>query len=469
MNTILLASKRHQVVSSLNGFLRETFEVEKVASAKGCLALLKQKHHDTCLFDLDLIAKPGQSNKQSEIIESLQAIIECAADIPLVVLADANQLRLAMQAVKAGAADYLCHPIERQEIDLVIHNLAERLSIRSELEYLRSHFWKAEAEELVRTRSPKMRSVYESVEAVAPTKANILIHGDTGTGKSLLAKLIHLHSTRADEPFVSVHCGSIPDTLVESELFGHEKGSFTGAERRKLGRFQVADGGTIFLDEVGTVTPNAQIKLLQVLQEGTFTRVGGEQEISVDVRIIAASNEDLKIKSENGQFRRDLYYRLNVFPLDLPQLKDRRQDIPHLVSHFLNKLNQKYGKDINRISSEVLNAFQNYEWPGNIRELENLMERAYILEKTNCLSTLGFPSELMAIAPQDLGEEREIQGVSLAEVRKRAVEEVEYRYLDKILHEHKGRLESCARHAGITTRQLHNLLSKYALRSRDYR
>jgi DNA-binding NtrC family response regulator len=469
MNTILLASKRHQVITSLTGFLRDTFELNKVVSVKECLNVLKERRHDTCLFDLDLIAKPGHSNNLSENIKSLQKVIDSAADIPLVVLADANQLRLAVQAVKAGAADYLCHPIERQEIDLVMHTLAEKLNIRSELDYLRSHFWKAEAEDLVRTRSPEMRALYESVEAVAPTKANILIHGDTGTGKSLLAKLIHLHSNRADDAFVLVHCGSIPDTLVESELFGHEKGSFTGAERRKLGRFQVADGGTIFLDEVGTITPNAQIKLLQVLQEGTFNRVGGEQEISVDVRVIAASNEDLQKKSENGQFRRDLYYRLNVFPLNLPDLKDRREDIPHLVDHFLRKLNQKYGKNIKRVSPDVLNALQGYIWPGNIRELENLMERAYILEKGPCLSSISFPTDIMVIAPSDASSRRETGDVGLAEVRSRAVREVEYRYLVNILERNKGRIEVCARYAGVTTRQFHNLLNKYNLKSKDFR
>lgn len=465
----MLASKRRQVISGLNKFLRDTFSLEKVASFADCLAMLRQKRHDICLLDLNLIVKTGQLPESTEITSKLQNIIEAAAEIPLVVLADANQLRTAVQAVKAGALDYLCHPIAKQEIDLVLHNLSERLAIRSELEYLRSHFWKAEAEDLVRTSSSTMRSVYESIEAVAPTKANILINGDTGTGKSLLAKLIHLHSNRATEAFVSVHCGSMPDSLVESELFGHEKGAFTGAERRKLGRFQVADGGTIFLDEVGTITPNAQIKLLQVLQEGSFTRVGGEQEISVDVRVIAASNEDLKKKAENGRFRKDLFYRLNVFPLELPELKNRRQDIPYLADHFLKKLNQKYGKDIKKVSANVLNAFQGYDWPGNIRELENLMERAYILETGKLLSSISFPTELMAITPQDSSPDQDLGDVTLAEVRKRAVEEVEYRYLAKILEEHKGRIESCAKHAGVTTRQFHNLLTKYGLKSKDYR
>jgi DNA-binding NtrC family response regulator len=465
----LLASKRRQVISSLNRFLREAFEVEKTASFTDCLTILRQKRHDICLLDLNLIIKPTSTCDSKDSILKIQDVIESSAEIPLIVLADANHLRLAVEAVRTGAQDYLCHPIEKQEINLVLHNLSERLAIRSELEYLRSHFWKAEAEDLVRTKSSAMRGVYESIEAVAPTKATILINGDTGTGKSLLAKLIHLHSNRAEEPFVSVHCGSIPDSLVESELFGHEKGAFTGAERRKLGRFQVADGGTIFLDEVGTITPNAQIKLLQVLQEGSFTRVGGELELNVDVRVIAASNEDLKEKTEKGLFRRDLYYRLNVFPLEMPELKSRRQDIPYLAAHFLKKLNQKYSKSIHKVSTNVLSAFQAYDWPGNIRELENLMERAYILENGNILSSSSFPNELMANKIGESDAKQNYEDITLAEARKRAIEEVEYRYLVKTLEGHKGRIESCANHAGITTRQFHNLLAKYGLKAKDYR
>ena len=469
MYTILFASSKPLATLNILGGLGEEFALQKANTVKACITSLREKRPDICLLDLDFAIDCLPQPDSLDFESALKPFWTAGGDLPLVILAQPEKLRLAVEAVKAGAADYLCYPIETQEIELVVKNLLRRISLDSELDYLRSHFWKAEAEELVHTRSAKMRAVYDSIEAVAPTKANVLIHGDTGTGKSLLAKLIHLHSNRADLPFVSVHCGSIPDTLVESELFGHEKGSFTGAERRKLGRFQVADGGTIFLDEVGTITPNAQIKLLQVMQEGTFTRVGGEQDITVDVRVIAASNENLKTKTESGQFRRDLFYRLNVFPLMLPTLRERSEDIPYLVNHFLSKLNQKYGKGIKGVLPEVMGSLLVYDWPGNIRELENLMERAYILEKSHRLSSIGFPAEIMAITPRDNSEEKSIYDLNLADARRKAVEEVEYRYLAKLLETHKGRIEPCSAQAGITTRQLHNLLVKYDLKSKDYR
>ena len=469
MNRVLCASKRHQTAMMLANSFGKDVIMDKALSAKSSLIALRERRPDICFLDIEFLTEYLPRDGLKDFDQALQPIWKAGGNIPLVILCQSGKLRLAVEAVKAGAADYLCYPTSTQEIELVVQDLRERLSVQSELDYLRSSFWKAETEDLVQTRSPKMRTLYESIEAVATTKANVLINGDTGTGKSLLAKLIHLHSNRAGEAFVAVHCGSIPDTLVESELFGHEKGSFTGAERRKLGRFQVADGGTIFLDEVGTITPNAQIKLLQVLQESSFTRVGGEQDITVDVRVIAASNEDLQVKAENGQFRRDLYYRLNVFPLELPTLRERSEDIPHLANHFLRKLNKKYGKGLKGIIPEVMLALQGYDWPGNIRELENLMERAYILQKGPRLSNVGFPAELMAMAISDCAAEQNSCDLDLAQVRKRAVDEVEHRYLYKLLDLHKGKVEPCAAQAGVTTRQLHNLLAKYGLKSKDFR
>ena len=469
MNKVLYAGRQHQPAKLIAESLGDEFILCKAPTAKSCLTAIRERQPDICFLEIDFLTQFFPENEPQDFNLALQPIWRAGGDMPLVILCQSESLRLAVEAVKAGATDYLCYPFVPGEIELVIQKLIAQINQRSELEYLRSRFWKKEVEELVRTRSAKMRSVYDSIEAVAPTKANVLIHGDTGTGKSLLAKLIHLHSNRYRQPFVAVHCGSIPDNLVESELFGHEKGSFTGAERRKLGRFQVAEGGTIFLDEVGTITPNAQIKLLQVLQEGIFTRVGGEQDISVDVRVIAASNEDLKIKTENGQFRRDLYYRLNVFTLQLPSLRERGEDIPHLVNHFLQKLNNKYGKGIKGIMPDVMIALQSYDWPGNIREMENLMERAYILERGSRLSGFGFPADLLSMAPSDHVEEFNFFDLNLADIRKRAVDEVEHRYLHKLLELHKGKVEACAVQAGITTRQVHNLLAKYGLKSKDFR
>jgi transcriptional regulator with GAF, ATPase, and Fis domain len=313
-----------------------------------------------------------------------------------------------------------------------------------------------------------MKSVFEKVRSVAPTKSTVLLVGETGTGKGVLARLIHRHSNRSELQFIAVHCGAIAETLIESELFGHEKGSFTGAVRRKLGKFEIAKGGTIFLDEIGTITPSVQIKLLQVLQEETFQRVGGEEDISANVRVISATNIDLKQMCEEERFRKDLYYRLNVFPIEIPPLRERSEDIPHFVELFLKKLNQFNAKEIHSVHDEVMDAFRRYSWPGNIRELENLMERAYILEMTSVLTPKSFPSELFESGPAL--PTVPIDGTTtLAEVRQRGIAEIERSYLIDVLTRHRGKIRESARTAGVSTRQIHKLMQKYALRKERFK
>jgi DNA-binding NtrC family response regulator len=313
-----------------------------------------------------------------------------------------------------------------------------------------------------------MKDVFAKIRSVSPTKSTVLLLGETGTGKSMMAKLIHQHSNRRDAQFISVHCGAIPDTLLESELFGHEKGAFTGAVRRKLGKFEIAKGGTIFLDEIGTITPTAQIKLLQILQDGTFQRVGGEETLEADVRVIAASNVDLKQMCNEGQFRKDLYYRLNVFPIEIPLLKERVEDIPTLSSTILKKLNKFSTKEINGIHPGVIEAFKTYDWPGNIRELENLIERAYILELSSILTQESFPDDLFnsettwVVVPTG-------NSMTLADARKRGIEEIERNFLKDVLSRHKGRIGDSAAEAGISTRQLNKLMNKYGLKKEKFK
>jgi transcriptional regulator with GAF, ATPase, and Fis domain len=339
---------------------------------------------------------------------------------------------------------------------------------QSELDYLRDQFWKADALDVVRTKSPAMTEVFKKIQSVSPTKTTILMSGETGTGKTVLAKLIHQHSNRQNAQFISVHCGAIPDTLVESELFGHEKGAFTGAVRKKMGKFELADGGTIFLDEIGTLTPPAQIKLLQVLQDGTFSRVGSEEAAQANARVIAATNDDLKMLCEQGRFRKDLYYRLNVFPIDIPPLRERTEDIPDLIEQFLDQLNREFQKRIVEVHPEVLKALSSYEWPGNVRELENLVERAYILENSTMLTPESFPLELFdeqqttALLPMDTQ-------LSLANARKQALENFERQYLKALLTRNKGKINTSAKEAAISTRQLHKLMRKYDLRKESFK
>jgi transcriptional regulator with GAF, ATPase, and Fis domain len=283
----------------------------------------------------------------------------------------------------------------------------------------------------------------------------------------VLAKFLHRHSNRNEAPFISVHCGAIPETLVESELFGHEKGAFTGATRRTPGKFELADGGTIFLDEIGTVPPAVQIKLLRVLQDRKIQRLGSDRDIGVDVRIIAATNADLKEMVPARQFRSDLYYRLSVFPIEIPPLRERVEDISRLLDTFLRAQRRQSQKDVRTVETKVVQALKRYSWPGNIRELENLVERAFILETSNVLSVESFPRELFSSGEASM---ETIDGDrTLAEVRKECLERTERQYLDVLLRRHGGRINQVAAAAGVVPRQLHKLMAKYKIRKEDYK
>ncbi|HQH72942.1 MAG TPA: sigma-54 dependent transcriptional regulator, partial [bacterium] len=342
------------------------------------------------------------------------------------------------------------------------------IRMQSELDYLRGSFWQTDSMDLIQTNSPLMREVFQKIKAVAPTKTTVLLLGETGTGKGVLARLLHRHSQRGQNQFITVHCGAIPENLLESELFGHEKGSFTGAIRRKLGKFEIAHNGTIFLDEIGTVTPSAQIKLLQILQDRTYQRVGGEEILEADVRVVAATNIDLKDLCAQGAFRNDLYYRLNVFPIELPPLRDRMEDIPLLVDNILTRLTRFHAKDIHSVHPDVMEAFQKYAWPGNIRELENILERAYILETTSILAPQRFPGELFLQAlPRPAIKNH--TSYPLAEARRLFLDRFEKDYLRDLLALHGGKINHSAEAAGITVRQLHKLLTKHKIRKEDFK
>jgi transcriptional regulator with GAF, ATPase, and Fis domain len=321
------------------------------------------------------------------------------------------------------------------------------------------------------THSQSMRDVYRKVQMVAPTRTTVLLTGETGTGKSYLAKLIHQLSSRCNRQFISVHCGAMPESLIESELFGHEKGAFTGASRTRKGKFELADGGTIFLDEVGTITPSAQIKLLHILQEKAFERVGGEKLIPCDVRIIAATNEDPAVLCEQGKFRWDLFYRLNVFPVEVPPLRLRTEDILPLAERFIAKFRREAGRNIAGITPRAARALQEYAWPGNVRELENIIERACILEETDAIHAESLPLELLALRPESQPDSptRSDTLMPLHAARAAAIEEFERRYLWALLQSCNGSIKKSADTAGITTRQLHKLMTRHHLDKKSFR
>jgi DNA-binding NtrC family response regulator len=370
--------------------------------------------------------------------------------------------------VKAGASDYLTYAVDPVEVRHVIETIRKDIRLYSELKFLRNRIWDHESTAALKTQSPAMKAVFEKIRTVAPTDSTVLITGETGVGKGVMANLLHRHSRRSNKQFISVHCGAIPDTLLESELFGHERGAFTGAVRKKLGKFEIAQGGTLFLDEIGTISSAMQIKLLQVLQDRTFQRVGGEVTLKADVRIIVATNADLKAMVDEGAFRRDLYYRLHVFPIDIPPLRERQEDIPSLVRTFVERLNKFSLKQIENVDSEVLRVLQAYEWPGNIRELENLIERAYVLEASSILTKASFPTEFFAGEKPASTRPSSYSGM-LEDVRRRAVEAAERTYLDALLKTYSGRINRTAEAAGIGVRQLHKLMTKYNLKKENYK
>jgi DNA-binding NtrC family response regulator len=446
----------------------QEFRIDVVSTKASCLDKFGQRRYDFTFIDLDLFRESSLVKGQYDYKTALQPFRQAFPAAEIIVMSSQDMIREAVMAVKAGASDYLTYPIDKEEAKHIVESLYEVARKESELNHLREGFLQVDLLELVQTNSTLMREVLEKARAVAPTKSTVLLTGETGTGKGVVAKLIHSHSHRREKQFISTHCGAIPDTLLESELFGHEKGAFTGAIRRKLGKFELAHGGTIFLDEIGTITPSAQIKLLQVLQEKTFQRVGGEANIEVDVRIIAATNTDLKKMTDQELFRRDLYYRLSVFPIEIPPLRERREDISLISRHILTRLNRYHGKEIQNIHPQILEAFDRYLWPGNIRELENLMERAYILETSSMLTPEGFPSELFT--SEDSRRHLPLDtALKLAEVRHRSVDTIERQYLKELLTTHKGRIGKTAQAAGISTRQLHKLMTKYGIRKEEFK
>jgi len=372
--------------------------------------------------------------------------------------------RQAVYAVKAGADNYLLYPLEKSEIEYMIELEYGKILNDGEKDYLQQEAFEGSSKELFKSKSKSMKLVLDQIKIVSQTKSTVLLTGESGTGKSRIAQALHAIGPRSDESFVSVHCGAIAETLVESELFGHEKGSFTGADRRKMGKFELANNGTIFLDEIGTISSSVQIKLLQVLQETLFQRVGGEEDIEVDVRIIAATNLSLMKAVKDNEFREDLFYRLHVFPIEIPPLRKRKEDIEDLIFQFIDNLNKIHNKEIQGIDDDVLESLKAYDWPGNVRELENIIERAHIIQRGITLTSESFPSDILSRdVSVDVQMEDDESYLPLKEVRRNAIENIEKAYLQGLLKQTKGKINITAETSGITTRQLNKLMNRYKL------
>ncbi|MEW6669220.1 MAG: sigma-54 dependent transcriptional regulator [Thermodesulfobacteriota bacterium] len=465
MRSVLVISAEQEVLRVIRSCFRSAFRVTMAPDKEAALEALRRRRCDFVFIDIDILLEGYSRN---DFRSALQVFWQVFPALEIIVMTPSDMIRQAVMAVRAGAGNYLTYPLHVDEVRYVTESINESLLLQSELDYLRDRFWQSDSLEIVQTRCANMKTVFDKIRSVAPTKSTVMLTGETGTGKGVMANLIHKHSNRRQAQFISAHCGAIPDTLLESELFGHEKGAFTGAVRRKLGKFEIAKGGTLFLDEIGTITPSAQIKLLQILQDGTFQRVGGEETLESNVRVIAATNTDLKGMCEDGLFRKDLYYRLNVFPIEIPPLRERLDDIPHFVEVFLRKMNKFHLKGIRHVDPQVLDAFQGYSWPGNIRELENLMERAYILEGSSVLTPESFPSEIFDSGPPAASASND-SSLTLAQARRIGVTEVEKNYIRLQLTRHHGRIKDSAKAADITTRQLHKLMTRYGIRKEEFK
>jgi DNA-binding NtrC family response regulator len=382
----------------------------------------------------------------------LQALKEQLSDITFILLTAQGTVDSAVEAIKEGAYDYLSKPVDPQRLQILLQKAVERQDTLREVRALRRQLREQGSFGRIIGNSPGIRTVYRVIEQSAPTNASVLISGDSGTGKELIAQTIHELSPRATFPFVAINCAAIPETLLESEIFGHEKGAFTGATDRRTGVFELAHRGTLFLDEIAEMMPATQVKLLRVLQERVFRRLGGRQEISVDVRVIAATNVNPQDAVNNGKLREDLFYRLNVFAIDLPPLRERREDIPLLVQMFLTEFNRSNAKGIRGVDQEAMYILERYPWPGNIRELRNVIERATILAESEFIEPRHLPPTLISRGEESLPTLTLAPGTT--------VDEAERRLILLTLDHTRNNKTRAAEILGISLKTLHNKLNR---------
>jgi two-component system response regulator HydG len=458
MDRIVIAEDDETLLQALRDVLRRAgYEVAAAPDAEGAWRAAEEDWPDLVLTDLRLPDHDG--------LWLLQRVKGRNPATAVLLLTAYGTVETAVEAMKSGAFDFLTKPVRMEHL---LHKVQQALEFSRQRRLLEEasqqrELLAAELEERlffgeIVGGSPVMRRIYETVRKVAPTGSSVLISGESGTGKELVARAIHRLSPRREKPFVRVNCSALPEGVLESELFGHEKGAFTGAVRMRRGRFELAHGGTIFLDEVGEIPPSIQVKLLQVLQEKEFERVGGEETIRVDVRVIAATNKDLQAEVREGRFREDLFYRLYVVPIHLPPLRERRDDIPALCAHFLERLGRELGKKNLRIDPEALNLLLLYEWPGNVRELENVLERAAVLCEGDEIRAGDLPfasAEPRGRIPLPAG---------IPPLRE-AVEELERHLITKALEKAGGVKEEAARLLDLKPSTLYYKLDKYGLTS----
>ncbi|MGV8081566.1 MAG: sigma-54-dependent transcriptional regulator [Syntrophales bacterium] len=447
---ILIVDDEKSICQSLEGILTdEGYEVQTATSAEEALRMMEEEAPHLVLLDIWL---PGMDG-----IEALKVIKTEYPQTRVVMMSGHGTIETAVKATKLGAFDFIEKPLSLEKIILVINHAVDMMRLEEENVLLRQKL--TQSYELT-GRSAAITELKETISIVAPTNAWILIMGENGTGKELVARSIHRRSRRNQKPFVEVNCAAIPEELIESELFGHEKGAFTGATSKKRGKFDLANEGTIFLDEVADMSQKAQAKILRILQEKTFERVGGNRLISTDVRVLAATNKDLEREMEEGRFRQDLYYRLNVIPLHVPPLRERREDIPLLVARFIRDFSLKEGEAEKTMSDEALEVLMRHEWPGNVRELKNIVERLVIMTPARVIGAADIPplqKTENGHRPEPPAELPESD--SLREAR----QDFEKQFIVKKLKEFEGNISKTAEAIGLERSNLHRKIKSFGL------
>jgi DNA-binding NtrC family response regulator len=451
-STVLVIDDDEALRRGLYWALNDQYRVLEASTRSEACELLERERIDVVLSDLHL---PPHVDDISEGLAIVEAARRARPAVPVVVITGSSSKQAALEAVKRGAYGFFEKPFDTEEVLHIVSQAVRVRRLEQEIIHLRDELAGTKGFSHLIGASTSLEKTIKQARAVATTNATVLLHGENGTGKEMLARAIHEESPRADGPFVGVSCAALPETLIESELFGHEKGSFTSAAHLRKGRFELADGGTLFLDEIGELTQSVQVKLLRVLQERAFERVGGTKTLTVDIRLIAASNSDLEKEVAAGNFRRDLFYRLNVVPLVLPPLRERQEDIPVLAAHFAAKAAEKHGSLNRGLDPALLEALQDYEWPGNVRELENLIERIVVLSSGPALGLEFLPEKMLRVLP----------GVNRADVTTidAVVAAAKRRLIKSTLQSVGGNKAAAARRLGLSRSYLHRLINEFEL------
>ena len=450
METILIVDDEKNYLVVLEALLGpEGYEILTADNARDAIRLIRDSDLDLLITDMKM---PGTSGMQ--LLEESKKI---KADLPVIMMTAYGTIEMAVEAMKKRAYDYITKPFQNEELKLTVKKALENYRLIKENRLLSEALSDRYKYGKIIGKSKPMQEIYEMISKVAQSKASVMITGPSGTGKELIAKAIHYGSARKDRPFISVNCGALTETLLESELFGHEKGAFTGAVSMRKGRFELADGGTLFLDEVGDMPPSLQVKLLRVLQEMEFERVGGTKTIRVDVRVLSASNRNIKEVVAEGGFREDLFYRLNVINIEVPSLRERTEDIRLLVNHFIEKYRQDRGKEEIELSPEAWKILYSYTWPGNVRELENIIERAVVLKADRVIGPDDLPAEL-----SEKGKEVEVERfIPLNAPLQKTLEEIEEKLIRRALEQCDNVQSHAAEMLGITKSLIQHKMKKY--------